>query len=216
MTVTPEERDEMARILMALSGKTAPVAQSSDGTRTRMDESDQVISPGVTQKDVRAMHDVLKKLNSVSNQVVDGMISESNKAPIVSEALNMERTADGVKIGRYQILIKEDASRVAGKQYYSIYNSLTQDIIASDISLYETALGAVRLLNKGLFANSKEVMNLFEQDAQYTSHRVDAILFKRRMLKTADEQKRDIYESRYQASLDRCMAVKKVIKATVK
>ena len=162
------------------------------------------------------MASVLGKLNSLSNHVVDGMITESSGFSEVAEALQTERTQHGVKVGRYQILVKEDPKRMAGKQFYSIYNSLTNDTIADDISLYETALTAVRMLNSGKFANSVEVRKLFEQDDAYTSHRVDALIYKRKMLTTNDPSKKDIFESRYQASLDRCMAAKKQIKMLVK
>jgi hypothetical protein len=158
------------------------------------------------------MSDVLSKLNSITNHVVDDMITESVAHPQISEALHTQKLSNGIKVGRYQILVKEDAQRLAGKQFYSIYNSLTNDTIADDISLYETALAVVRLLNKGKFANSAEVRQLFENDDAYTSHKVDAINFKRRLKTVKDVAKQDIYESRLQASMDRCMAAKKLIK----
>lgn len=209
--VTPEEKEEMARILRAMSGE----APSPRPSRVSLSENSN-LSPGASSHDTQAMKEVLSKFNNISNLVVNDMLTEGVRSPEVNEALNTQRTQEGVKIGRYQIHIKEDQSRVAGKQYFSIYNSLTNDVIADDISLYETALGAVRMLNSGRFANSKEVMNLFEQDAQYTSHKIDATMFRRKMLSSKDASKKDIYESRYQASLDRCMAVKKTIKSSVK
>lgn len=213
MTVSPEERDAMAKILRMMGGE-------DPGPRATLTESAtsvELAGPGqVTKADVDAMSMVLGKLNSISNHVVDSMITESSITPQVSEALQTERTKDGVKVGRYQILVKEDSSRIAGKQFYSIYNSLTNDTIADDISLYETALAVVRLLNSGKFANSSEVRKLFEQDDSYSSHKVDAIMFKRKMNSVVDPSKRNIYESRYQASLDRCMAAKKNIKLLAK
>ena len=69
------------------------------------------------------MASVLSRLNNLSNHVVDNMITESVQHNDVAEALTTERVNNGVKVGRYQILIKEDANRIAGKQFYSIYNS---------------------------------------------------------------------------------------------
>lgn len=196
--VTPEERDEMAKILQLMNGI------STDPEPTRHPP------PGA------AINSVLSNLDRVSNRVMDGMLTESASKPELVEALNTARLDNGVKIGRYQIQIKEDDRRIAGKQFFSIYNSLTNDTIADNISLYQTAWGAVQLLNRGRTANSKEVMNLFEQDAQYTSHKVDAKMFKQKSLTTKDQSKREIYESRYQASLDRCMSAKKAITTVVK
>lgn len=213
MTVSPEERDAMARLLSIMDGSPMPSIEKTAMLNEGTGRPVELAGPGsVTQADVNAMASVLHRLNDLSNHVVDGMISEGQALPKVAEALNTQRTEDGVKVGRYQIMIKEDQARIAGKQYYSIYNSLTNDIIADEISLYETALSVVRLLNSGKFANSSEVRKLFEQDDLYTSHKVDAILFKRKMNKSSDRSKRDIFESRYQASLDRCMAAKKNIK----
>lgn len=216
MTVTPEDRDAMARLLEIMGGN-APSSPIGSPVSESTDQPVELAGPGqVTRRDVDAMASVLGKLNSLSNHVVDNMITESSGFSEVAEALQTERTQTGVKVGRYQILVKEDPKRMAGKQFYSIYNSLTNDTIADDISLYETALTAVRMLNSGKFANSVEVRKLFEQDDTYTSHRVDALMYKRKMLTTNDPSKKDIFESRYQASLDRCMAAKKQIKMLVK
>jgi len=216
MTVTPEDRDTMARLLEIMGGNT-PSPPARMHVSESSDQPVELAGPGqVTRRDIDAMASVLGKLNSLSNHVVDDMITESSGFSQMAEALHTEKTQNGVKVGRYQILVKEDPRRLAGKQFYSIYNSLTNDTIADDISLYETALTAVRMLNSGKFANSAEVRSLFEQDDSYTSHRVDALMYKRKMSTTNDPSKRDIFESRYQASLDRCMAAKKQIKMLVK
>jgi hypothetical protein len=218
MTVTPEDRDAMARLLSVINGDPVPPI-----TKKSLSESSnnliELAGPGqATTADIAAMADVLSKLNSLSNHVVDDMITESTQPYYseASEAFQTERTQTGVKIGRYQILIKEDAARPAGKQFYSVYNSVTNNTIADDISLYETALTVVRLLNSGKFANSAEVRKLFEQDDAYTSHKLDAIMFKRKANTTKDIAKRDIFESRLQASMDRCMMAKKAIKLLAK
>jgi hypothetical protein len=208
--VTPEERDAMSRLRNIMEGIHTP-----EPTMSTSAYSQEVELPGAgqtTRADVSAMSDVLSKLNNISNHVVDNIITESVTQPILSEALQIQKLQNGIKVGRYQILVKEDSQRLAGKQFYSIYNSLTNDTIADDISLYETALAVVRLLNNGKFANSVEVRQLFEQDNAYTSHKVDAINFKRRLKTVRDATKQDIYESRLQASMDRCMAAKKHIK----
>lgn len=211
MTVTPEEKNAMARLLNIMSDQPVqPITES----RTPVNHNVELAGPGqITNADVNAMAAVLNRLNSVSTDVVKEMVNESSSQPYISEALYTEKVNNGVKVGRYQIMIKEDTKRLAGKQFYSIYNNLTNDTIADDISLYETALAVVRLLNSGKFANNPEVRKLFEQDDAYTSHRVDALIFKRKYTTTTDDAKKDIFESRYQASLDRAMSAKKAIKA---
>jgi hypothetical protein len=210
--VSPQDRQAMTDILNLLNGNQD---RTSLGPSTRLQESNEVELAGagqITQRDISAMAGVLERLNNVSNSVVDTLLTESVDSPIAHEALNIERMPNGVKVGRYKISIREDDTRLAGKQFYSIYNSLTKELIADDLSLYETAITVVRMLNNGKFVNSPEVRKLFDHDDLYTSHKVDALLYKSRYAKTKDISKRDIYESRYQASLDRCMSAKKIIK----
>lgn len=214
MSVSSEDRDAMARIMMAMEGKTPPAtAASNNAGNNSMVE---LAGPGqVTNAEINAMADVLTKLNSITNQVVDNMITESKGNREVRDALVTSKNPEGVKVGLYQIMIKEDDKRLAGKQYYSLYNTKTGDIIADDISLYETALNVIKLMNNGKYANSQEVRTLFENDDSYTSHKQDAIRYKRAMIiseRKNDLGKRDLYESRYQASMDRAMSAKKEIK----
>lgn len=212
MTVTHEDRDAMADILRLMEGK-APSAKATAASST----SDVILAgPGqVTTADINAMANVLEKLNKVSNEVVNEMIVESEYNPALEMELNTVKTDNSIKIGRYQIMIKEDANRLAGKQYYSIYNTRTNDVIADDLSLYETALTVVKMLNSGKFANNPEIRKLFDHDEAYTSHKQDAIRYKRSMViaeRKGDFTKQAIYESRKQASIDRAMAAKKLIK----
>lgn len=210
MTVSDKELAQMQHLLNIMEGKASIAPKSINQDAESIVE---LAGPGqVTRADVDAMASVMKKLQQASNQVVDTMITESHQSPMLSEALNTQKLPNGVQLGRYQIMIKEDAKRVAGKQYYCIYNSLTSDVIADDISLYETALLVVRHLNSGKFANHASVRTLFELDETYTSHKIDALRYKRLIAKNKDSFKIDLYESRYQASLDRCMRAKKTIK----
>lgn len=212
MTVTPEDRDAMADILRIMEGK-SPVSSPKQASANSPVE---LAGPGaVTSADINAMADVLNKLNSVSNDVIKEMVTESEYNPGLDLALNTTINETGVKVGRYQIMIKEDAKRLAGKQYYSIYNTRTNDVIADDISLYETALSVVKLLNSGKYTNSSDVRKLFEYDDNYTAHKQDAVRFKRAMIiaeRKNDFAKVDLYESRQQASIDRAMVAKKNIK----
>lgn len=211
--VSPEDRDAMKRLLEVMEGK----APSTPAPRNAVYGSQEVELPGagqVTQKDIDAMSNVLKKLNSVTQEVISGSYGD----PMLAEAVQTTRNEEGVRVGSYQIMIKEDQRRLAGKQYYSIYHSRTNDIIANDLSLYETALTVVKLLNGGRYVNDPVVRKLFEADDFYTSHRTDAIRFKskaRAAERSGDRPRMDVFESRYQASLDNAMSYKKQIKKLI-
>ena len=217
MTVSSEDKNAMAKLMRVMEGLPPLTSTNPASSNKNTYSYVELGGPGeVTQQDKDAMASILRKFNSAAPPVNESIVTESYMSPNYEEALQTERVTNGVKIGRYQITIKEDAKRLAGKQYYSIFNSITGDVIADDISLYETALSVVRMLNNGKFTNSPEIRKLFEYDDTYTSHRVDALMYKRKMSSTNDISKRDIFESRYQASLDRCMSAKKLIKDIVK
>lgn len=216
MTVTPEERDAMARLLSVMEGNVSPPTKSKNNIQN---SSVELAGPGqVTSADINAMAQVLNRLNSVADSVVGDMVTESQHDPDTNMLLNTNRNKQGVRVGSYQIMIKEDPDRMAGKQYYSIYNTVNQETIADDISLYETAISVVKLLNKGIYVNNSLVRNLFEQDDTYTSRKQDAIRYKRSAKiaeKKGDESKKDVYESRYQASIDQAMIAKRNIKVLI-
>jgi hypothetical protein len=211
MTVSQQERDAMAKLLSIMNGE-KPISESKTTVAHEHYDNGSILSgPGVTSTDITAMKNILSKLHNLPTSIRPVVINEAVD-PELEEAIQTDRTANSVNVGRYQIMIKENPKRLAGKQYYSIYHSVTNDVIADDLSLYETALAAVRLLNNGKFANCKEIRKLFEQDDIYTSHRVDALMYKRKLNKNTDPFKQDIYESRYQASIDKAMIAKKQIK----
>lgn len=208
MTVSAKDRDEMARLLNIIEGKES--SKPPVTTEYASANAVELAGPGaITQSDINAMAGILSKLNLVDTRTT---IVENADDRLFNEALETSRVDNSVKVGKYKIKIQENKKRLAGKQYYSIYHSITNETIADDLSLYETALTAVRLLNSGKFVNSKELRRLFEQDDIYTSHRVDALRYKYRLAKSKDPIKQDIYESRYQASVDRAMSAKQQIK----
>lgn len=212
--VTPEDKDAMARLLSIMEGGTPapitrPVNIANSSAPVELAGAGQI-----TQADVNAMADVLSKLNNVTQAV----ITESTSDPQLRQAVNTVRNEEGVKVGNYQIMIHEDETRIAGKQYYSIYNVKTNDVIANDLTLYETALNVVKLLNNGVYANNPTVRKLFEYDDYYTSNRTDAIRFKARMRKAEQQRdvvKFDLYESRYQTAIENAMIHKRNIKKTI-
>ncbi len=212
--VTPEERDAMARLLSIMEGESPPSPVPTTKSATSAGPVELAGAGQITQADVNAMADVLSKLNNVTQEV----LHESAFDPQLRQAVNTVRNDEGVKVGNYQIMIHEDERRLAGKQYYSIYNVKTNDVIASDLTLYETALNVVKMLNNGIYVNNPTVRKLFEYDDHYTSHRTDAIRFKTRMRK-ADQQKDfakyDLYESRYQTAIENAMIHKRNIKKTI-
>ena len=212
MTVSSEDKAAMARLLQIMEGKTpSPI------TPTYNNSVDPVVLAGpgqVTQRDVQAMADVLKKLNGAIGDVSATMVTESQYDPQLKEALITTKTSDGVKIGAYQIKINQNDDRMVNKQSFSVINKISGETIAHELGLYEAAHGLVKLLNAGNFVNSLPVRELLESEAAYTSHKMDEIRYKKRMKKAqmTKDSSYDLYEARRQNSMDRAMIAKAKVK----
>lgn len=212
--VSPQERDAMARLMLIMQG------QTPDIPARKLQESVQepLILAGlgqVTNRDIAAMADVMKKLENAVNQTSNNMIHESVMDAQLQEALITNTTKTGVRIGLYKIDQNLDESRIAGKQYYNVVNSTTGTTVAHELSLYEAAHALVRFLNNGKFFNSTEVRQLLEAEASYTSHKIDAVRYHRMMLKCqklGDTNKAQLMETRKHSSLDRAMESKRKVK----
>ena len=215
MTVNAQERQAMARLLQIMNGNTAPVSTGAPLTETVQEP---LILPGagqITNQDIAAMADVMRKLESAVNSASTNMINSSLTDNHLQEALITKPTKSGVKIGIYKIDQSLDEGRVAGKQYYNVVNSTNGTMVAHELSLYEAAHALVRFLNNGKYFNNVEVRQLLEAEASYTSHKIDAVRYHRMMLKaqkSGDMSKSQLMETRKQASLDRAMEAKRQVK----
>lgn len=212
--VSQQERDDMARLMQIMQGQTP----SSDLSNLQESAGTPVILAGpgqVSDRDVAAMADVMKKLENAVNQTITNVINDSATDTQLQEALITSTTKTGVRIGLYKIDQNLDESRLAGKQYYNVVHSATGTTVAHELSLYEAAHALVRFLNTGKFFNSAEVRQLLEAEASYTSHKIDTVRYHRMMIKSqklGDTIKSQLMETRKHASLDRAMEAKRTIK----
>lgn len=217
MTVSSEDKIAMARLLQIMEGKTPDPVNTQLQNNSIVSSAEQVVLAGpgqVTQRDVQAMADVLKKLNGAISDVSANMVTESQYNNDLKEALVTSKNSDGVKIGAYQIKINQNDDRMVNKQSFSVINKLSGETIAHELGLYEAAHGLVKLLNAGNFVNSIPIRELLESEAAYTSHKMDAIRYKRRMKKAqiTKDSSYDLYEARRQNSTDRAMIAKAKVK----
>jgi hypothetical protein len=213
--VSNESKDAMQRILDAINGKPKALAQTKKEIAEANDPLADLGSPGQpSSQAISAMAKVLSRLNNVTSQV----LTESEFDPQLNEAIHTKRIANRVTVGSYEIMIKEDENRIAGKQFYGIYHSQSGDVIADDITLYEVALTVVKQLNNGKYVNSTIVRKLFEMDDKYTSQKISTIQYKQRavtFMKKGDANKSGIFESRYQSSIRNLGATKQEIKKLI-
>ena len=174
--VTPEEKANMMRLLQIMEGQTPTASSARAVNTTASDTPVELAGPGQpSSRDIAAMADVLRKLNTVTTQV----LAESHSDPQLKEALETMPTPQGVRIGAWQIQENSDSERLVNKHNWSVINKYTNDVIAHELGLYEAALALVKMLNKGMYVNSQPVRELLEAEAAYTSHKMDALRFRK-------------------------------------
>ncbi len=213
MSVTPEEREAMSRLLSIVNGE-KPSASASKPHAALM-ETELAGAGQVTSADVKAMSEVLQRLNKAIGDVSNEMLTESMHNQEVAEALVTTSSEGSVKIGRYEIRVNLDESRLVNKQNYSVVNKLTGETLANELGLYEAAHGLVKLLNSGQYINSPIIRDLLEAEAAYTSHKMDALRFKRRSKKSLQEGNQvthELYETRRVDAMDKAMQNKARVK----
>lgn len=217
MDITEHDKQEMERFRKIINGSSEivdpTIAYNNSNIETvgNISSAPYVPSYGIDDKDIAAMGKILESFNSVVNDASANIAKQAvNESHIMTE-----RYENSVHVGKYEIKLNEDQTRMAGKQYYSIYNLKSNDIIADDVSLYEVAIGVVNLLNSGKYVNDPGVSSLFEKDNSYTSHYIDAVRFKRRMKKTTDLHEKQLFESRFQASVKKCRDIRRIISEDV-
>ena len=207
IVVTDAEREAMARMLAIMNGETPPAPSSSQMVTESLSTEGGPGSP--SQAEIHAMARVLESLNKVTGEVI------MESSPDDKLAVTTRRHKTGVSVGEYKIEIHLNEQRAAGKQYYSIEHTGTGTIIANDITLYEVALAAVKMLNNNNYVNNPTVRRLFELDDHYTSCKIDAMSSKqaqKRAEQRHDMIKEDIYATKFQKALDTAGVIKRDIK----
>jgi len=207
IVVTDAEREAMARMLAIMNGETPPAPSSSQMVTESLSTEGGPGSP--SQAEIHAMARVLESLNKVTGEVI------MESSPDDKLAVTTRRHKTGVSVGEYKIEIHLNEQRAAGKQYYSIEHTGTGTVIANDITLYEVALAAVKMLNNNNYVNNPTVRRLFELDDHYTSCKIDAMSSKqaqKRAEQRRDMIKEDIYATKFQKALDTAGLIKRDIK----
>ena len=207
IVVTDAEREAMARMLAIMNGETPPAPSSSQMVTESLSTEGGPGSP--SQAEIHAMARVLESLNKVTGEVI------MESSPDDKLAVTTRRHKTGVSVGEYKIEIHLNEQRAAGKQYYSIEHTGTGTVIANDITLYEVALAAVKMLNNNNYVNNPTVRRLIELDDHYTSCKIDAMSSKqaqKRAEQRHDMIKEDIYATKFQKALDTAGVIKRDIK----
>ena len=148
------------------------------------------------------MKSILEKMYKATGDLV----SEAPYDKPLRRALTVEKTYHGAKIGNWDIVVTEEGKR----KFYSVIHEATSNIIASELSLYETALGIVNELNEGGRINSSHIVSLLYAEQEY-SGAINNMINHRHTIKNnpTNSSKRKIAEDRYQAAKEKATLAKK-------
>jgi hypothetical protein len=176
--VDPHAKDEMARILRAMTE-----IQHSDDDGAEDDgfvSYDPTLTEGyvaparaTSSPEIDAMRQILERFHAA--ETATPVINESAE---YREALAIAPTPTGTKIGAWEI-IKEAGS----PNTYDVVHSLSRAPIASNLYLYDAALGLVRHLNEGVSITDHRIKDLLTLEENYARNRDDAVSYKQRAKK---------------------------------
>lgn len=150
---------------------------------------------------VNAMQNILNMFKSNENPV-SSMAERSLTDRQLAEAMVTETTADGVRVGSWEIRIDEEN----GLKSYTVSNIHTNEPIASDLTLYDAAKGIASALNEGMTINTPTVRKLLNAEGAYSRARQSAAEFRQTMSlaeSRGDDTKRAIAEDRFNEALTR-------------
>jgi hypothetical protein len=200
MTINQKEVDQMASFMRALS---ATEADASPILRNEAVQPNVVGTPSATHE----MKLILERFHAAADNTAVKVTEQAIYDPELREALTMEQTPRGSRIGVWEIEMREEGKR----RFYSVEQSGIT--IATDLLLYEAAHGLVRILNGGGRMNSPQAINLLRLEQDYTSALNDAVLYKHYLVKNPRDDRIRVFEARYSAAKHRAIMARDRIAA---
>lgn len=202
MITDPREVEAMARLNRIMRGEfqEGDLAESSN-----QDVPTSGGTKGVTPDAVDAMKNIMLAFQGAT--AVNEQVKES---PRFREAIATNRTQAGVQIGSWEIKVNEDSS---GKTY-DVINVHTNEAIALDLTLYESAHGLAKLLNFHVGINDPKVKRLLALEEEYARYRQDAAVFKvraKQRQQAGDTFRAAVAEDRFKENRDHAIRLREEI-----
>jgi len=158
-----------------------------------------------TESNTAAMKDILQKFSFGTNLVADNLINESKMDFPLREAIQTERTDDGVIIGSWKITVKKES----GRSLYDVTH-IDNTTIASDLTIYEAAKGLATALNNNIPITSPSIRELLKLEEAHANAVHDAIHAKYSLKKQKlTESRRYTIEDKYSAALRRAASARR-------
>lgn len=155
-------------------------------------------------EDANAMHDILSKLQTVTNDVV---VENANDTDLTM-AITTQKADDSVSISNYKIALnKRKLQEGFTKTFYTIIDTNTNQVVYKDLGLFESAMGIVK---HTLFTKkSSRVENILSLDESYVALISELYAYKKKM-KRLDEStaQYDVAAAKYSNSKTKLEQVK--------
>lgn len=217
-SISNEDVDEMKKfrqiIESGFSNDSRPCAGSDSVTaRSSLNEGKKAIdTPNGPDADMVNFVNIMEGL--YDGTVVEKLAGAAINNPELAEALDTSVTNNGVNVGKWQIRVRTDESRGKAKKYFDVAHTISKQVIAKNLCIYEAALALVRYLNNGKPINGSEIKNLLNLERNYHSHMIDALTYKVNSLKAEKRKEYDrsfILETRYTESKAKALRLEKKI-----
>lgn len=149
---------------------------------------------------VQAMAKILGRFQAVTEEAKTTLVEEAKENVRTRQLLNTEQTSRGVRIADYHVLVKETQWGNKTKNVYDIVDLATNEVIYSDLALFESAASITKCLISGSSTGSLKADQIYEQDQTYARHLYDAAVYNSKIKRVTDTEQRAIYESKYTRS----------------
>lgn len=185
-----EDTRAMADILRNLQEKTeASIAEA----KSMPAESDRVAT--ITNPDTRAMANILEKLEKSTRKTAENLVEAGDRSTELKMAMNTSRSNAGVSVAGFEIVVEKQKIENITKNFYSVKQNNTGEMLYRDLALFESAMSIVKRLMLNKLTN--EINRIVEMDKQYTSHLLESYDYKCKLTnQKLTESKVDVYEAK--------------------
>jgi len=149
---------------------------------------------------VQAMAKILGRFQAVTEEAKTTLVEEAKENVRTRQLLNTEQTSRGVRIADYHVIVKEAQWGNKTKNVYDIVDLTTNEVIYSDLALFESAAAITKCLISGSATASLKCDQIFEADQTYARHLYDAAVYNSKIKRARDTEQLAIYESKYTRS----------------
>ena len=185
-----EETRAMADILRNLQQKT----EESIAQAKSMPAENERISQ-ITDPETRAMANILEKLETSTRKTAENLVEESDKNPELKMAMNTSRSQSGVSVDNFEIVVEKQKIANITKNFYSIRDNATDEVLHKDLALFESAMSIVKRLMLG--KQTQDIGRIVEIDQQYAAGLLESYDYKSKLKSTKlTEAKIDVYNTK--------------------